>query len=362
MIAATARVQAFVYKGLDVDVKGSVGETYDDNIAFSNLDRRKDYITNLIGGLGLRYEGKLRTFEMGTNVTHHLYAEHSDLDNTSEDLSFDFKNEFSRYDGFTLSDVFSHAYEPRSFEEALGRTSGRYSYYRNRAAFEYYRDVSSHLRLAARYGNDFDKLLRSDLKDSFLNRAGVGADYALSSRLSLTSSYEFSNRRFQPGRDATTHGLMGGFRYELTPQLTLESRAGADFIRSYNAREYTRPAVFASLADELDRADRASLSFTKETSANPYAEDIFNFWQVTGTYVRSVSRRLDSAFAAFYGEGEYPEAPLTDKLWGGSVSLTYAILEHWKGSVSYAYSSVDSTQLSRDYDRNAVFLGLILEY
>src|SRR5581483_3455608 len=55
MITATTDLHAFVYKDVDVNVKGAVGETYDDNIAYSNLAREKDFITNLIAGLGVQY-------------------------------------------------------------------------------------------------------------------------------------------------------------------------------------------------------------------------------------------------------------------------------------------------------------------
>jgi len=49
---------AFDYQGLDVSIRGSALEAYDDNITFLDEDRKKDFITDLSAGVGVEYKEK----------------------------------------------------------------------------------------------------------------------------------------------------------------------------------------------------------------------------------------------------------------------------------------------------------------
>ena len=147
----------------------------------------------------------MNVLEVVGNVIPQIYANHSDFNDMSEDLTVDFGKEFSKLDRFSLKDKFSHTFEPRSLEDAFGRTSGRYSYYKNQFNLEYSRDIAQQFSFATRYTNQIDEVSREDLKDSGLNKIGFEADYWTSSDCTLFSSYDFSRRKFDPGQDSSTH-------------------------------------------------------------------------------------------------------------------------------------------------------------
>jgi len=64
--------------------------------------------------------------------------------------------DFSKVDDVSIKDVLEHSYEPQSFEDALGRTNGRYSYFRNRLNVDYTRDLSKQLSAILRYFGQTD--------------------------------------------------------------------------------------------------------------------------------------------------------------------------------------------------------------
>ncbi|MFZ2602919.1 MAG: outer membrane beta-barrel protein, partial [Candidatus Omnitrophota bacterium] len=246
----------------------------------------------------------------------------------------------------------THTYEPRSFEEAFGITTGRYSYYRNRLNLAYTKDIAKQFSIGARYANEIDEISREDLSDSSLNRVGLDAAYFPASSTQLLFSYDFSRRDFTPGSDAATHTITSGLRYYLTKQLYFDGKAGIDFMASYNDKEYTRPLFFASLTNDLDENTTANLSFAKQYYTNAYSQDLFDYWQVSGALTRRLLERLSCSLSGFYGNGEYITTVITDKLLGSTIGFTYDIKDNWKASLSYSFSKVKSTVRSREYKKN----------
>lgn len=348
------KASAYEISGVDIKPRGSISEAYDDNITFVKDNAEEDFITNIGLGLDGKYEDKSKTLEFTGNINRQIFAENHKFDNTSEDFSLDFKKELSRYDRLNLIDAFTHAYEPVSLAEAFGRTTGRYSYYTNRFSLEYAKDITEPLTVSIRYGNDLDIFLREDLSDSYLNRAGVKADYSLSSATIFSFLYDYSNREFDPGNNATKNALSAGIRQYITKQLYLDTRAGIDFINSYNNADYTKPMIFASLTDEIDENTTAFLSFTKEYSTNPYTEDIFNNWQVSTYLTRELLKNLGCSISAFYGKGKYTSLNIREELMGGEVSLTYNLKKNLRLDLTYSYSKTNSTDDTREYAKNKI--------
>ena len=122
---------AFAVLGFDLDINSSVSTSYDDNVTFVKDDKKSDIVTNLTVGLDAKKEGKTYQFNMGGNFTQHLFADESSFNKNSQDVIIDFQKEFFKYDRISVTNNFVNADEPRSFEDDFGRTSGRYSYYRN---------------------------------------------------------------------------------------------------------------------------------------------------------------------------------------------------------------------------------------
>lgn len=353
---------AFDYRDIDMSLRAGISETYDDNITSVHENEKEDFITTLSLGLGAKLEGKTRSLNLAANVTQQLFADYDNFNNTSQDLTIDFQQEFSKYDRISLRDTFTHTYEPRSFEDAFGRTTGRYSYYRNRFSLDYTRDIAKQLSLSARYANEVDEISRKDLSDSSLNRAGLEATYFLSSATILLCFYDFTYRDFDPGASASTNTIAAGLRHYLTSQLYLDAQAGLDLINSYNDEGYCRPLIQASLTSDIDENSRAAISFSKRYYTNAYTQDLFDYWKVLATFTRQLFKRLSCSLSGFYGKGEYVAANITDKLRGASIGLTYDLTKKIKANLGYTYSNVDSTQATREYTKNRIYLKLSMEF
>ncbi len=295
-------------------------------------------------------------------IFQQIFPRYSEFNKNSQELTLNGLQELSKYDRVTLKDAFSHTYEPQTFEEAFGRETGWYSHYRNGFNLGYSRDITRQASISARYANELDKYSREDLSDSYLNSIGAGFNYALTSQTIFSLSYDFANRKSDPGTDAQTNTFAAGARRYLTEQLYLDGRVGLDYINSYNNTKYTKPSFLVSVTDEIDKNTRSTLAFKKQYYTNAYSEDVFNYWEISGILNRQLLERLGCSLSGFYGNGEYMASNITDKLLGANIGLTYSFNEHLKGNLNYNYSNVTSTRDTREYLRNRVSLGLNMEF
>ncbi len=355
---------SFPYKGLDIKIKGAVGEMYDDNItsAIDNGNKKEDFITNLTLGLGVKYEGKTNSLEFMGNINHQIFTEHNNFDNTSGEFSLNLQSEFTEHERISLKNVYTHTYEPGDFEGALGRTTGRYSFDRNIFNLNYIRDITKELSLNIRYANELNKFLREDLKDSSLNSIGFEVGYSPSPVTILLFSYKFIKREFKNGEDASTNTVSTGIRQYITPRLYFDGNVGADLITSYDNKEYTKPLISISITDEIDKKTMATLSFSKQYQTGAYRESLFNSWRTSGALTRELLERLGCFLSGFYGEGEYVTLEITEKLWGANIGFTYDFMEHLKGNFTYTYFNKNSTVLTEEYSKNIIFWGLTTEF
>ncbi len=349
---------AFDLEGLDFDVHATASESYDDNITQTHENEQKDFITNLSFGLGVQSERKLGSFELRAQVLQQIFAKYSGYNKLSEDLILNLKQEFSPYDRISLNDVFTHSYESITFEQAFGRPPGRYSHFRNRFDFGYTRDIARQISLTAKYGNEINVFSREDVSNSFQNKAGLQMEYFPNATNILTSSYEFTSRNFDPGEGIYTHSVAAGLRHYLTRQLYFDGRGGMDFINSYTNKNYTKAFIQTSLTSDIDESSQASISFDKRYETTSYSEDLFDQWRISGMFRRQLLERLGFFVSAFYGQGEYIIADITDKLCGADIGFAYDLSRNLKGRLNYNYTNVNSTSETRDYSRNKVFLGL----
>ncbi len=348
--------------GVEVRLRGGVSEVYDDNITFVKTNRLRDFITRPTIGAVATYEGKNMIFSAGGNYYHEFYADKSGFNNNGGDFTATLNSELSKFDRITLSDTFTRTYEPRSFEDQFGRTSGRYSSTRNRVNLGYARDISRHFGFSLRYSNEYNTYSRSDLAKSFLNTAGVEGAYILSSDMSFIGAYDFTRRDFDPDSDATTNTLSGGLRKYLTKQFYFDGMGGIDLIKSYSGRNYTKPMTVISLTDDINDRTNATLSFSKRFDTVSYQQDLFDQWRVSTGLSHELSQKLRGNLSAFYGRGEYIGTGAVNKLVGSGAGLTYDINDHWRANANYSFSRETSTSAGGGYKKNTVTVGLTAEF
>jgi hypothetical protein len=347
---------------LEIKAGGAITGTFDDNITFRKKNEKKDLVTNLAAGLGIKYEGKTRILELAGNINQQIFAENRDFNNISGNILVNFQNEFSKYHRMSLRNMLTRTYEPRSFEEAFGRKPGRYSYYRNQFNLDYSIDVSKQLSLITRYGHEVNEISSEDLTDSILNRISFDAEYSLSSATVVLLSCGFADREFEGTGSISTRRIAAGIRQYMTKQLIFDCKTGVDFIDSYTDSSFTRPHIFIRLTDEINERTTATLSFAREYQASSYTESLFDYWQISTSFTRQLLERLSFSFSSFSGKGEYLSLDTTDNFRGASVTLTYDLKQNLKGNLTYTRSDLDSTTGTREYTKNTVYLGLNTEF
>jgi len=364
LICMSSNVYAFLYKGLDIKVGGTVSEMYDDNITRANSSDNKkgDFTTRLTLGLGVKYEGKTRTLDFAGRINQYIFAKHDNFNNMSEKLELNFQNEFSQYDSIRLKDTFTHAYEQNNFDETFEGAEGRYGYYINKFNLDYAREISKQFTVIARYTNQIDEYSRGDLKDSYLNTLGFEADYIYSADTVFFMLYDFSKRTYDEARDISIHTVAAGIRRYLTRQLYFDGTGGLDFITSFEDTEDTGEYIQGSLTDEIDENTALSLSFTKRKQTISYREDFFDSWRISGLFKRQLLKRLGCSLSGFYGEGEYKSLNLTDSLRGANIVFSYDLRKNLRGDLTYTYSDTDSTDKARGYTKNVISSGLTIEF
>lgn len=357
------------YKGFDIKIKGiTAGETYDDNVTFSKENPKEDFITNMGVGVSVKYAGRNTSLELTGTLYNEIYAKNDQFDNVSQDAALNFTSELSEYERINLKNTFSHTYVPLWFEGAqfyedqFGRTEGRFSYYRNRFNIDYIRDVTEHVALRAKYGNDVDVFSTETLSDSFLNKFGFETDYLYSPDTTLFFAYDFSDRHFEDADSALINTVGFGIRQSITKKLYLDASAGLDFVDAFNTVEIVKPTAQASLAYEMNERTRARLTFTRKHDTSPYNKDIFNFWRTSALFTRQLSERCGSTVSLFYGSGDYVSSGFEQRLLGATPAFTYDINKHLKGNLTYTYSFSDSNVEMAGYTKNTVFLGLAAEF
>ena len=346
-----------------IDASAAVTETFDDNITYVNTNPKKDFITTGSLSLDAKYEGKTQSLDFLGRLYEQLFAKYHKYDNTPADFILNFQKEFSRYDRMSINDGFLHAQEPVSFEDAFGRTPGRYGDYSNQFSLGYSHDISKQMTLTGRYANEADLFSSSsDQSDSYLNTVGMSLEDTLSSAAILLFSYDLALRNFDPGKNALTNTLTTGLYYYFTKQLYLEGNTGLDIIDSYDNRVYCKPLIHLSLIGDVDKNTRAAIDFSRQYSTIAYEQNLFDYTKISGSVSRQLLERLAASLNGFYGEGKYIGAGIKDKLAGVGIGFAYDIRHNIKGILNYKYARALSNVDTREYAKNSVSVGVKVDF
>lgn len=355
-------IYAYRVGDMDIDIKGSLNEQYDDNIKFANINPKSDLVTILSLGADLNLRGKQQTLSLKGNIRHNMFNKYSNFSNTSEDITLKYEYDLSKYDRIAISNTFSHSQEPESFEDSFGRTSGRYSRYINRFNVDYSRDITRQTYISFRLGNETHEITNENSLDSVLYRIGTTLGYFISSETIFSFAYDFSQRAFDSGSKISTNTVTAAMKHYLTGQLYVEGGIGLDFIDFSSAGNETQPTFSASLVNEFDDNTIGGIYFVKQYTTSSDTEDLFDSWKLSCSYGRQMIERLRCSISAFYGEGDYISLKIKDKQNGASCAVTYDINKNVQGRISYTYTNIDSTSNTREYTQNKLLLGITWKF
>ncbi len=353
---------ALAFLGFDVDTTGFVSTGYDDNVTLDDDNEISDAVTELSTGLVAIREAKTYDLNIRGVFTRRLYATHSALNNDLQDIAIDFSKEFSKYDHVSMTNRFVHAEDPGSLKYAFGRTSGRYSYYRNNFDAAYIRDMSKHFSIEGRYDHETYSVSRDDLSDSMMHRVGIAAVYIRNSALSFLLGYDFTMRRLEGSGRADVHTFSTGIRYSLTKRSYFDGRCGVSLVDAFDGSRAFRPSVTLTLTNDFDETDSITLTYRKISMPSSDTADIWNSWQTSLEVSRQWSARLKTALSVFLGVGEFAALKIEDRQIGVEARLNYDVRENVAVFLTYTRSEVDSDVDSRDYRRNQVAMGVRMTF
>jgi hypothetical protein len=383
------------YEGLNLKIEGQIAENYSNNITFAsdNEDRIEDLMTMLDLGLGVQYERATRVLGINGRLNRQLRTKSGDFDNSSERISIDFKNEFSKYDRIILNSSYTHTQVPGlldeglnardckeledrfgvdqvrqiypecdKFEEEFGRFTGKFDSYNNIVVLNYSRDFSDLFNIRTGYSYRSHWSPEEGTTDSYGNQASFGINYGYSAITIFSLSYSLNENRYKEGDVILMQSASIGLRRYITELLYVNGKLGMDFSSSSN-----NVAVEASLAGQIDENTSANISYFQGDQISSDREDIFRSWRVTGGLTRELSEDLRSSISGFYGQGEFISISVTDSLFGGSLDVSYDFWRDKKGKnisgkLGYTYSDLYSTDETRSYSRNGVTLGLTVGF
>jgi hypothetical protein len=358
---------SYNYKGFDIKLKGiSLGEMYDDNVTFAKENKIEDFITILGVGMSAMYEEKTKTLELTANMGNQTFATNKDFNNITQDIAINFMNEFSEYDRMHLINSFSHSDEPIYFRDEFFReeetVSQEFDQFKNRFHVDYSRDVFKQMSVTLRYDNNIDAFSGIDLENSILNRVGVESNYSITPNTAFLFSYDFANRKFEEGSDASINTVTTGIRQDITRKIYFDGKAGLSFIDSFNDESFIRPVLEAAFSYEVDTFTLARLSFRRKTDTNPYGFNISDKWRTTAAVTHQLSERFLCSLSIFYGEFSTLDSNFNQKQLGSSTLFTYDINKNLKGNLTYTFSDADSNIDTAGYIKNTMFLGLTAEF
>lgn len=345
----------------DLDTRVEIAQIYDDNVTYVKDGAVEDMIAALTAGLRAWHESRRGAWEMTAAVTQKNFADNSDFNNTSQQMVFHGQGEMTKRDTLLINNQFNHADEPRSFQDVLGRATGRYDYFLNDFDVQHVHRFSEQWSSILRFDNEFYDPGQSALAQSVLNKATMEADYALDSRTTLLGVYGYAIREFDAGGRIERHVPEAGWRRLLTSRMSVEMRVGSTAV-SYGETSVTKPRYLASLTVTDEERMESTLLFLKEIAENAFSEDPFDIWQAQFNCTRQISRRLKGEGGAFYGKGRFLASRKEEDFIGASIGASFELTRDILARAGYAFSRIDSSDPAQEYTKNSFTAAFVWEF
>lgn len=354
LMLSSSKIFAFPYENIEINIQGTIAEMFDDNLTFTNEDKKEDVITTLGLGLNINYEGKKRFLNFVGQINEGFNARFKDIKTSSQSLNLSFQNEFSPYDRLIFSDTFSHSQTPAGFEEEFGRVRARREAYNNSFNLGYAREINKYLAMQTSYS--YSRSLFPAEEEENTSQYGLGL-----------------NVRYLPD-DTSEHSLLFNFNYTKNNVGNVIYNAGLNIKKniyiskksfftgglgfSGNKINDINLNVSTSFVNEIDENTLTSIAFDMSDKLTSEGGDIFRSWQITGQFKRELSWRLNFSSSVFYGKGTFSSTEITNTFLGLNLGLFYSIREGLKGFLRYSFSNLDSSDENGEYYKNTVSTGL----
>lgn len=343
-------------------IRGQLTTTYDDNVTLTHVNTKADVIETVGLGLDIKREGTRNQFLGQIDLYRNFFVHNSSFDNTAIILSAKDAFEISSRMRFNVSENFERSEEPRNFEDAFGRNTGRYRTNRNKLFLTYEFDISNYALFQWTYGNEITAYSRADLNDSTRNETGARLQYAFDHANRAGLKYELAIRSFESDTQIINNALIVDYGHNFTKQLQLVFKVGTDFINSDISGSTVQGRYEIGLLNDIDEITRAGLSYKRGLNSESNSQDLFDSYRFTGSVGRELTQRIAVFGTAFYGKGEYQQSQVENELVGAGAGVNYLFLRNAIVKLTYDYSETISNQASSSYQRNVVGLQTQMKF
>lgn len=355
-----------------ITVTAMLREEYDDNIFTSAQNKKSQFKTIVEPSIlyNLPLENTLLSARYTYGMTYYPDRGDKDIDNSHEwigriDHSFN-----SRFN-VDIRDRLRYTQEPDIVGgDARSRRSDS-SFISNLGSIQGNMQWTPKLGTATTYSNDFleyDDLTLNRQSGRMINALNHDFRYLLSPTWTAVVGGSASlSDYFFAKKDSNTYNGLLGVDYALSPQITVGARVGPSITDLDGRGTYLNPygTVFGNWTLGARTSVEASYTHSvSETDLENYflqESDTFSLngrYQFTPKFYGRLGARLTlGSFDSDLGAGSN-RTKIEENVYALDGALGYKIIEQLDLEAGYGFSSVDSTQTTREYDRNILFISL----
>lgn len=338
----------------------AVSEEFTDNVYESALDRRTDYITRVLPGLGLRYNAPLWDWDVSYLFDYRYYARDSREDDITHNLSAHGLTRIIN-DRFFLdiSDIYRRVSLDinRDYtQESLSANQTDSNTFTVSPYFVFRPGSKVSVNTGYRYTNIWYR--DPTAEDNREHTGFADATYRYTDKVSFSAGYSFTRHNSDEGY--YRHTAYGGARYEYADRCFLFGQGGYTLFDFDDNRGTSNPYWSVGITHVLD-----PYTFTLSTSVSYPADPLENVTErtdisagVTRNFLRG-SIGLTLTYSELYD-------PLTDsrreRSYAGSLAGRYDITENLAGTLSFSAAKYERDVLSGNSWRFLVNPGLIYTF
>jgi hypothetical protein len=304
----------------------AITEQYNDNIFSNNANKQSDFITQFTPGLTLQIQHPGFQWFSAFSFTAEIYADHSELNNAANQLSFltSVNYQATQRVSLSLTEGFNYGRNGTNLATS-GVSSGRQESWNNvlSAGLGIQLTPRTTWNLSGSYA--LERFASKDSQGSNTYRIGTGLSYVLTPRLNVTAAYDFAYLDIDREPTTFTHTPLVGGSYQLTQTLSATVTAG--------------PSIVVTDRDT-----------TITPSGNVSVVKVMSWGSISAFYDRAVGTTAGSG------------GPSDNQNFGGSISVT-SLLRGFVVNFSPRYSMSKTESSSRsNADVDTLVLNLSAQY
>ena len=370
----------FLTVSLEQEAKGaviltssfSILERYNDNLFFSDQDKRSDFTTVLSPSLSIAITSKNATLTIGYHGSAQFHSQNPEADGYFQSLSFDIDlpilNRQIRGLEVNVTEKISYspelpAYSFRSeetetdvderFDQVLlegegVQQAGRVNTFRNHAGISLRYPWSQNFSTSASYANVITRYSGGELEDTEVNNGSAEARYRypMSLRTEWTSSYGYD----------LFHQINTGVSHRLTHLVSVSGSVGVSFIEG----ESPKTNLGAGISKRYKTGSLNLRYSSNLVTGLGVIRGVTRRQSVVGSATRVLGQRISSSVQLGYASNRSFEGNEVDvATYTARAGLYIRLLSWLNGSLNYAYLNQQSKgNLGEDGERNVVSFAL----